>query len=82
MATCSISREYARIEFDGVKDRERREKLLDHMHECRHEIALLFLFGQAVEKWQSHAMPLVGKKCFKAYIEPKGRAGSAQPQKR
>ena len=35
MATCSINHEYARIEFDGAADRERRDELLEYMHECR-----------------------------------------------
>lgn len=35
MATSSINHEYARIEFDGAGDRERRDDLLEYMHECR-----------------------------------------------
>ena len=37
MATSSINHEYARLEFDDVSDRERREELLDYMHACRSE---------------------------------------------
>lgn len=37
MATSSINHEYARMEFEDVIDRERREELLDYMHECRCE---------------------------------------------
>jgi len=35
MATSSINHEYARMEFDDTDDRERREELLDFMHDCR-----------------------------------------------
>lgn len=35
MATCSINHEYARVEFEDAADRERRDELLDYMHECR-----------------------------------------------
>lgn len=35
MATSSINHEYARIEFDDTEDRERREDLLEYMHDCR-----------------------------------------------
>lgn len=35
MATCSINHEYARMEYDDLKDVERRDELLDYMHECR-----------------------------------------------
>lgn len=35
MATCSINHEYARMEFDDIDDRERREELLEYMNECR-----------------------------------------------
>jgi len=35
MATSSINHEYARIEFDDACDRERRDDLLEYMHECR-----------------------------------------------
>ncbi len=35
MATSSINHEYARIEFDDAADRERRDELLEYMHECR-----------------------------------------------
>ena len=34
MATSSINHEYARLEFDDVEDRERREELLEYMNEC------------------------------------------------
>jgi len=35
MATSSINHEYARIEFDDTDDREKREELLEYMHDCR-----------------------------------------------
>lgn len=35
MATSSVNHEYARIEFDDIDDRERRDELLEYMHECR-----------------------------------------------
>jgi len=35
MATSSINHEYARIEFEDVWDRERRDDLIEYMHECR-----------------------------------------------
>lgn len=35
MATSSINHEYARLEFDDIDDRERRDELLEYMHECR-----------------------------------------------
>lgn len=34
MATSSINHEYARLEFDDIEDRERREELLEYMNEC------------------------------------------------
>ncbi len=37
MATCSINHEYARKEFDDACDREKREDLLEYMHNCRCE---------------------------------------------
>ncbi|MFA5812837.1 MAG: hypothetical protein WC956_10980 [bacterium] len=37
MATCSINHEYARKEFDDAGDREKREDLLEYMHDCRCE---------------------------------------------
>ncbi len=35
MATSSINHEYARMEFDDTADREKREELLEYMHDCR-----------------------------------------------
>jgi len=35
MATSSINHEYARMEFDGTDDREKREELLHYMQDCR-----------------------------------------------
>lgn len=35
MATTSINHEYARMEYDDVECRERREELLHYMDECR-----------------------------------------------
>ncbi len=35
MATSSINHEYARIEYDDTRCRERREELLDFMEDCR-----------------------------------------------
>lgn len=35
MATCSVNHEYARVEFDSVGDKTRRDELLEYMHECR-----------------------------------------------
>lgn len=37
MATSSINHEYARIEFDDAEDHERRDELLEYMHECRQQ---------------------------------------------
>lgn len=37
MAASSINHEYARIEFDDTKDYERKEELLNFMHDCRCE---------------------------------------------
>ena len=37
MATSSINHEYARMEFDDVDCRARREELLDYMEDCRSE---------------------------------------------
>jgi hypothetical protein len=35
MAACSINHEYARIEFEDIKDEIKREDLLDYMQDCR-----------------------------------------------
>lgn len=35
MATSSINHEYARMEFEDTLNVERKEELLDYMHECR-----------------------------------------------
>jgi hypothetical protein len=37
MATSSINHEYARIEYEDIADHERRENLLEYMHDCRRE---------------------------------------------
>lgn len=35
MATSSINHEYARMEFEDVENTERKEELLEFMHDCR-----------------------------------------------
>ena len=35
MATSSMNHEYARMEYDDTADRERKQELLDFMHDCR-----------------------------------------------
>lgn len=35
MATCSINHEYARLEFEALENVQRKEDLLDFMHDCR-----------------------------------------------
>ena len=37
MATSSINHEYARMEYDDADDRERRDDLLEYMHDCRRQ---------------------------------------------
>ena len=35
MATSSMNHEYARMEYDDTRDRERKQELLEFMHDCR-----------------------------------------------
>lgn len=35
MATSSINHEYARMEFEDTCSKEKKEELLDYMHDCR-----------------------------------------------
>lgn len=35
MATTSINHEYARMEFEDAESMERKEELLEYMHDCR-----------------------------------------------
>ncbi len=53
MATSSINHEYARMEFEDTQSLERKEELLEYMHDCREEY---FKARENLERINPHAL--------------------------
>jgi hypothetical protein len=53
MATSSINHEYARKEFDETGDAERKDELLEYMHDCR---AQYFEARQGLASYDPYAL--------------------------
>ncbi len=66
MATSSINHEYARLQFDGTGDRDKREELLIYMHDCRIKY---FEAREVLERFDPSAVLEFEKDLMKQKIE-------------
>jgi hypothetical protein len=53
MATSSINHEYARMEFEEAESTERKEELLEYMHDCRTQY---FRAREDLERFNPYAL--------------------------